>query len=395
MNGRPRPAKGHGVAVGEIRKYLNALSAHMMTLASPQLLSRRVKPSQWKLHAMHPVAAADTSTGDNIRRLMAELEYEGAKRTRESSRTEFERVMSDVWPDDFQQAIDVLAASDPRWRGWVDVGAALLAYRIQVAPVLATTRPEITPALLKTQLAQLLYDEERRKRRRIKADFPATSRLYDGFTTWAYEHEKEVCVEDQPHKLRNVLTQILSQPKEGFHDAVLISKWRCIVGIPCQHSPSVGIPRPSAFPVRQHSPSVGISRWHSLSAFLVGTPHRHLITTARILGRLLEVVEAEIQREGEQSDLREIKQILDGHTRARTHARTCTHARACARAMCVCTDVFHQRTCSTRHWDDQSAASTEWFFYCPGLRAELRRFGYWRDAAVLQVSAIMRACQPQ
>ena len=39
--------------------------------------------------------------------------------------------------------------------------------------------------------------------------------------------------------------------------------------------------------------------------------------------------------------------------------------------------------------------STEWFFYCPGLRAELRRFGYWRDAAVLQVSAIMRACQPQ
>ena len=161
--------------------------------------------------------------------------------------------MSDVWPDDFQQVIDVLAASDPRWRGWVDVGAALLAHRIQVAPVLATTRPEITPALLKTQLAQLLYDKERRKRRRIKADFPATCRLYDGFTTWAYEHETEVCVEDQPHKLQNVLTQILSQPKDGFHDAMLISKWRCIVGIPRQHSLSVGIPRPLAFPVCRHS----------------------------------------------------------------------------------------------------------------------------------------------
>ena len=112
--------------------------------------------------------------------------------------------------------------------------------------------------------------------------------MYDGFTSWVYEHEKEICVEDQPHKLRSLLMQILKQTKEQCE--VLISKWR-----------------------------------------------------------LLEVVEAEIEREGDRSKLREIKQILNGH------------------------------------YDDQSAVQVEWFFMCPQLREELQKAGYWRDAAVMQV----------
>ena len=171
-----------------------------------------------------------------------------------------------------------------------------LAYQIQVAPLLAQTDSTITAALLKTQLAQLLYDAERRKRRRkiVGADFPAEMRaMYDGFASWVYEHEKEICVEDEPHKIRSILMQILKQPKEQCE--VLISKWR-----------------------------------------------------------LLEVVEAEIDREGENSKLGEIKLILDGH------------------------------------YDDQSAVQVEWFFMCPELREELQKAGYWRDAAAMQVRLLDR-----
>ena len=70
--------------------------------------------------------------------------------------------------------------------------------------------------------------------------------------------------------------------------------------------------------------------------------------------RLLEVVEAEIDREGENSKLGEIKLILDGH------------------------------------YDDQSAVQVEWFFMCLELREELQKAGYWRDAAAMQVRLLDR-----
>jgi hypothetical protein len=293
---REQTGKGpRGGTAVEMQRCMQALAAHMMTLIGPQLEPRRLKVHGRPLHATAPIAAAETSEGDDIARLQAELAFEGARRTNESSKTEFEKVMAGVEPhgEAFQEALRMLQASNPEWRqaGWATYNTVRLAYQIQVAPLLAQTDPKITVALLKTQLAQLLYDAERRKRRQtfVGADFPADIRaMYDGFTSWVYEHEKEICVEDQPHKLRSLLMQILKQTKEQCE--VLISKWR-----------------------------------------------------------LLEVVEAEIEREGDRSKLREIKQILNGH------------------------------------YDDQSAVQVEWFFMCPQLREELQKAGYWRDAAVMQV----------
>lgn len=289
----------------EMRRYMFALAAHIMTLIEPN--ARRLKrhaSNERPMHAACPsfvtasVGHGDAAADGGVARLQEELAYEGSQRTRISSRTEFEAAMAEaeVKLPDTGEVTRILAQTDPKWGGWVNVAQAELAYRVQVAPLLANDLAGVnrTVALLKTQLAQALYDAERWRRAKAGAAFPATAALCNGFASWVYEHEGAVCVEDVPHKIRSVIMQICKQAK-GDYD-VLISKWR-----------------------------------------------------------LLEVVEAEIARTGEDSQLREVKQILDGH------------------------------------YDDQHAKSAEWFFFCPALRAELRAAGYWRDAAALQVTYV--ACR--